>query len=161
MYFTNMFNFMDGIDGIAGTQAVVAGLSWGLIGTLVGEQLPQIIGYSVCGASLGFLRYNWFPARVFMGDVGSTFLGFVFGTLPLAGGLRLRMAAVGFLVVWPFVADSLFTIARRAVRGENILRPHKEHIYQRLIARGLDPRLVCLIYGGGSVAGALLALMII
>ena len=80
---TNAYNFMDGIDGIAGSQAAVAGIGWALIGGSAGQPLILMLGLLVAATALGFLRHNWSPARIFMGDVGSTFLGYTFATLPL------------------------------------------------------------------------------
>jgi UDP-N-acetylmuramyl pentapeptide phosphotransferase/UDP-N-acetylglucosamine-1-phosphate transferase len=78
---TNAYNFMDGIDGLAGTQAVIAGLGWGLLGWLSGQPWGSVPGLLLAGASLGFLGHNWPPARIFMGDVGSTFLGYTLAVL--------------------------------------------------------------------------------
>jgi UDP-N-acetylmuramyl pentapeptide phosphotransferase/UDP-N-acetylglucosamine-1-phosphate transferase len=80
---TNGFNFMDGIDGIAGLQGVIAGMAWGVAGALLGVPLVSAMGALLAGGGAGFLLHNWSPAKIFMGDVGSAFLGFVLGVLPL------------------------------------------------------------------------------
>jgi UDP-N-acetylmuramyl pentapeptide phosphotransferase/UDP-N-acetylglucosamine-1-phosphate transferase len=82
---TNAYNFMDGTDGIAGSQAVIAGLGWALIGWAAGIPLVGGIGFLIAGASLGFLAHNWPPARVFMGDIGSAFLGYLWRTAVMYG----------------------------------------------------------------------------
>lgn len=161
---TNAYNFMDGVDGIAGTQAVVAGAGWAVIGVGIGSPLVASVGAFVSAASVGFLAHNWPPARIFMGDVGAAGLGFVFAALPLVGASALapdlasRLPFVGLLVVWPFVFDAVFTVARRARRGENVLQAHRSHLYQRLAGAGWSHRAVTQLYGAlamlCSVAGA-------
>ena len=85
---TNAYNFMDGIDGIAGGQAVVAGLGWAGLGYLTDQPLIGLLGLLLAASSLGFLGHNWPPARIFMGDVGSAFLGFTFAVLAVAAAQR-------------------------------------------------------------------------
>ncbi len=92
---TNAYNFMDGIDGIAGGQAVVAGSGWAVVGWLTDQPLLGIMGVLLAAASLGFLGQNWPPARIFMGDVGSAFLGFTFAVLAVAAAQRDARLAVG------------------------------------------------------------------
>jgi len=148
---TNAFNFMDGIDGIAGTQGFVAALGCGAYGWLSGQ--PWVVGLcaALVGASIAFLRLNWQPARIFMGDVGSTFFGYALAVLPLALGAGAahaeRLPAFALLLVWPFVFDAGFTFLRRALRGENVLAAHRSHIYQRLVISGLRHSSVSLLYG--------------
>src|SRR5437764_1642199 len=78
---TNAYNFMDGIDGIAGGQAVVAGLAWAWFGMMAEQPLTTIVGLLIAGSSAGFLVHNWQPARIFIGDVGAAFLGFILASL--------------------------------------------------------------------------------
>ena len=157
----NIYNFMDGIDGIAGFQTVVAGLGWWWIGTEHGAAFVAGTGLIAAATAAGFLTQNWPPAKIFMGDAGSTVLGFFFATLPLVaavetkGTLRLEvllMAAV--LIVWPFLADGTFTILRRLKNRENIFRAHRSHLYQRLVIAGKSHRLVTVVYGVLAVIGA-------
>ncbi|MEK6372911.1 MAG: glycosyltransferase family 4 protein [Acidobacteriota bacterium] len=156
---TNAYNFMDGIDGIAGGQAVVAGLAWGWLGTAAGQPLPAVIGLLIAGSSAGFLLHNWQPARIFMGDVGSAFLGFTFASLAVMAWPNLKLAAAGVLVVWPFVADAAFTFVRRARRRERLMEAHKSHVYQRLNQRGLSHAAVASIYIALAAAGAAAAIV--
>ncbi len=118
---TNAFNFMDGIDGIAGTQAVVAGLGWTALGWMFGMPVAQLAGLALVGASLGFLYHGRPPARVFMGDVGSTFIGFTLAALAVisAPGSPI-VPLMGLAFVWPFVFDSGFTLLTRLVRREDV-----------------------------------------
>jgi UDP-N-acetylmuramyl pentapeptide phosphotransferase/UDP-N-acetylglucosamine-1-phosphate transferase len=158
---TNAYNFMDGIDGIAGGQAVVAGLAWAWFGMATQQPLMATIGLLIAGSSAGFLMHNWQPARIFMGDVGSAFLGYTFASLSVMAWPNLRLVAAGVLVVWPFVADASFTFLRRALRRERVMEAHKSHIYQRLHQRGLSHASVATIYialAAGGAAGAILLL---
>ena len=150
---TNVYNFMDGIDGIAGLQAAVAGAAWAAVGALGGGLVAGWTGAAVGGAALGFLVHNWAPARVFMGDVGSAFLGFTFAALALVGDdPRVPLAALAF--VWPFAFDGGYTLARRLVRGENVFRAHRSHVYQRLVVAGASHRAVAALYGVLAAASA-------
>ena len=157
---TNAYNFMDGIDGIAGGQAVVAGLGWAMLGYLTDQPLVGLMGVLLAAASLGFLGFNWPPARIFMGDVGSAFLGFTFAALAVAAAQRdPRIALVGILFVWPFVFDATFTLLRRLKNGENIFAAHRSHLYQRLVIVGYSHRFVTLLYMGLAAWGTIWGLM--
>ncbi len=161
---TNAYNFMDGIDGIAGSQAVVAGLCWAAAGWLSRQPFMVVMGLLLAASSLGFLFHNWPPARIFMGDVGSAFLGYSFAVLPLIfvshsslpRGLGVVFA--GMLPLWPFVFDSTFTFLRRLRFGENVFSAHRSHLYQRLIVVGYSHRFVSLLYTGLALLGSFLAL---
>ena len=108
---------------------------------------------------MGFLGHNWPPARIFMGDVGSAFLGFSLAVLAVIGGLaHPGLPLAGLLVVWPFVFDTTFTIVRRLRRGENIFAAHRSHLYQRVVIAGYSQRAVTLLYAGLALLGVVLAL---
>jgi UDP-N-acetylmuramyl pentapeptide phosphotransferase/UDP-N-acetylglucosamine-1-phosphate transferase len=157
--FTNAYNFMDGIDGIAGGQAVVAGLGWAFLGWLNHLPLISTLGLLLASCSLGFLGHNWPPARIFMGDVGSVFLGYTFAILAVIAAQKdPRLALAGVLLVWPFIFDTTFTFLRRLRRGENVFTAHRSHLYQRLVTAGYSHRFVTLLYIGLSGTGAILAL---
>jgi UDP-N-acetylmuramyl pentapeptide phosphotransferase/UDP-N-acetylglucosamine-1-phosphate transferase len=156
---TNAYNFMDGIDGIAGSQAIIAGLVWAAAGWITGAPLLAATGLIIAGASLGFLRYNWSPARIFMGDVGSAFLGLSLASLAVAGAeIDPRLAWVGVLAVWPFVFDASFTFVRRALRRENVFAAHRSHLYQRLVILGYGHAPVSLLYAGLAALGGVLGI---
>jgi UDP-N-acetylmuramyl pentapeptide phosphotransferase/UDP-N-acetylglucosamine-1-phosphate transferase len=162
---TNVYNFMDGIDGLAGMQAIVAGAALGVGGLVVANPLVAVGGSLLAAASLGFWVYNRPPARLFMGDVGSTFLGFSFAGLPLlasigVGGRRLPLE-FGLVLLAPFLFDSLVTLARRVVKGERWYAAHRSHYYQRLVGCGLSHSQVTSLYAGLAVvaAGAALAVL--
>ena len=157
---TNAYNFMDGVDGIAGGQAVVAGLAWSILGWLSDQPLVGILGLLLAASSLGFLGHNWPPARIFMGDVGSAFLGYTFAVLPvIAAQHNPRLALAGPLLVWPFVFDTAFTFLRRLRNRENVFAAHRSHLYQRLVIAGYSHRTVTLLYSGLAAAGGVLALL--
>lgn len=144
----NAYNFMDGIDGLAAGQAVVAGVMWVL---LCGAAAPLATATAtlIAGASLGFLVHNWSPARIFMGDAGSGFLGFSFALLPLVAYDALgdaRLPVAGVLVVAPFLFDTTLTFLRRLTRRENVVEAHRTHLYQRLVTSGWSHPAVAVLY---------------
>lgn len=143
---TNAFNFMDGIDGMAAGQAVVAGIGWFIIGNMISIPQIYIIGILVSSTSLGFLGHNWSPAKIFLGDVGSAFLGFTFAILPLMISNKANTFMIGFLLVWPFVVDTFFTFVIRSINKENVFSPHRSHLYQKLVISGLSHKSVTAIY---------------
>ena len=157
---TNAFNFMDGIDGIAGAQAVVAGAAWAGVGLAAGLPSVALVGGLVAASAVGFLAHNWSPARIFMGDVGSVTLGFVFATLGLAaagpagGTLGPRVPLAALLFVWPFVFDAVLTFGRRLRAGEDVFAAHRSHLYQRMVIAGWTHRRVATLYAALGVVGA-------
>ncbi len=156
----NVYNFMDGIDGIAGGQAVVAGVGWALLGWIYGQSMVSLLGLILAASSLGFLFHNWAPANVFMGDVGSTFLGYSFAVLPIAAAKAdPRLGFVGVLLVWPFIFDTFITLLRRLHLGENIFDAHRSHLYQRLVIAGHNHCFVASLYIVLALIGLLLAFL--
>ena len=159
---TNAYNFMDGIDGIAAGQAIVAGIGWTLLGWLAHNSMLMIIGLTIAGASGGFLVHNWPPASIFMGDVGAAFLGFMFAALPvMAWRVNPLLVPAGPLLVWPFLLDTSFTFFRRLWRGENVVVAHRSHLYQRLVITGMTHGQVALIYATLAIFGLLAAVAIL
>ena len=155
---TNAYNFMDGVDGIAGTQAVIAGFGWAILGAELQQPALAVLGVLLLSTSIGFLGHNWPPARIFMGDVGSAFLGYTFAVLPVLGAtIDMRLPFAGFLMVWPFVFDAAFTFMRRLLKGENVSVAHRSHLYQRLVIAGRSHRFVSVLYGGLALIGVILA----
>jgi UDP-N-acetylmuramyl pentapeptide phosphotransferase/UDP-N-acetylglucosamine-1-phosphate transferase len=169
VWLTNAYNFMDGIDGIAGVQAVAAGIGWLILGKLLGMPTVSVYGAVIAFSSLGFLIHNWQPAKVFMGDVGSAFLGYTFAVLPLLAKNDSHRASekgfsgdavvltIGILLVWFFVFDTLYTFFRRIIRSEKIWLAHREHIYQKLVINGCSHQFVTILYGtNAAIATAFL-----
>ncbi|MCA9993138.1 MAG: glycosyltransferase family 4 protein [Anaerolineales bacterium] len=157
----NAYNFMDGIDGLAATQAVFAGLGWSLLGWYVDEQMVTYLGLLVLSSSLGFLFHNWPPARIFMGDVGSAFLGYTFAVIPLflpeSTSLRADGLVLAVLLLWPFLFDTIFTFIHRWRQGEDVFAAHRSHLYQRLTIVGYSHRAVTMGYSVLMVTGIMLA----
>ena len=152
---TNAYNFMDGVDGIAGAQAVITGAASAMAAGSIGLLQESAAGTALAGAAAGFLVYNWPPARVFMGDVGSAFLGFVFAGLALQmGKTSVPHAVVVMASLWPFMFDTSLTLVRRAARGENIMASHRSHLYQRLVISGWSHQRVSVLYATLAAAGA-------
>ena len=152
---TNAFNFMDGSDGIAGLTACVAGAALASVAA-AGSPAVAVVAAAFAAGALGFLTRNWEPARIFMGDVGSTTCGFLVATLPLALPVERVPAAVSVAVAAtaPFILDTAVTLLRRMARRENLLRPHRGHFYQRLVIAGWSHRAVASLYGGLAAGAA-------
>jgi len=136
---TNLYNFMDGIDGIAGSQAVTAGLFGGILLAQHDQLGLASIAFLTAGCSLGFLFWNWAPAKIFMGDVGSGMLGFILAAIAVAaenaGTVPLVVSA---LLVGPFVLDATLTLFRRLMLRERWYEAHRSHAYQRAVQSGLS-----------------------
>jgi len=158
---TNAFNFMDGLDGLAGGVAVIVSAFFCFITFSQGSVFVYITSYTVLSGALGFLIYNWPPARVFMGDVGSSFLGFVFAVLAIIAA-RYDVSHTSFLVMplllFNFIYDTFFTFIRRLLRGERVVDAHRTHLYQLVNRLGYSHQAVslfhygvCLIQGLGAV----------
>ena len=157
---TNSYNFIDGIDGSAGGQAVVAGAGWVILCGMINYPEIGILGVLAASCSLGFLMYNWPPARIFMGDVGSSFLGYTFAVIPLmCRGASPAIPFAAVLIVWPSVFDSCFTIIRRAKNGENILVAHRSFLFQRLNIAGWSHLQATLLYSMLEAIGVVMAWM--
>jgi Fuc2NAc and GlcNAc transferase len=145
----NFYNFMDGIDGLAALQGAVTGLGVALAGW---DPFAVLVGAALAGGCAAFLCFNWSPARIFLGDVGSLLLGFAFAALPLLAPAPQRPRAVFFvaLSLWLFLADATFTLLRRLARGARWDEAHREHLYQRLVKAGTSHGVAASAIGGGS-----------
>jgi Fuc2NAc and GlcNAc transferase len=137
VWMLNLFNFMDGIDGIAGSEAVFVTLSGAWLASLDGPSTPATaIALVVGAASLGFLVWNWPPAKIFMGDVGSGYLGFIIAAVILQSVIeRPVMLYVWSILSGIFIVDATVTLLCRLIRGERIQEAHRAHAYQRLARR--------------------------
>ena len=138
LWFINLYNFMDGIDGITGVETISIGLGLFALSQLA-PAFPHLEGWFgliVAAAAFGFLLWNWHPARIFLGDVGSVPLGFLLGGLLLGTAAAGQWAAALILPLY-YLADATLTLLRRAARGEKVWRAHREHFYQRPVLRGL------------------------
>lgn len=153
VWFLNMYNFMDGIDGIAASQAVFMCTGMALLGLFSGGIAYIAAAAVVLGtASCGFLLWNWPPAKIFMGDVGSGYLGFAFAVLGLASGTHSVFGPWSCIILaGVFAVDATFTVVRRFVRGEIVTEAHRTHAFQ-LLARGMGHRTVTLSVGMVNLA---------
>jgi len=137
VWFINLFNFMDGIDGISGVEAIAVAIGIAAIGGLLNE-LPGTLtahALAVAAATAGFLVWNWHPARIFLGDIGSVALGYLLAWLLLALAARGEWEAALILPLY-YLADATITLLRRLARRERIWEAHREHFYQRAVQNG-------------------------
>jgi|GEM_PF-1669563 len=152
---TNIYNFMDGADGLAALHSAVLLIGWSLLTVRTDDGLISFaISLAVLAPLLGFLKLNWNPARIFMGDVGSTFLGFTFAALAVVqfpGLLRSSTFSTVILLMLPFLFDASFTILQRMFNGEQWYLAHQDHLFQRLLSKGYTHRQVAIIYALMSV----------
>lgn len=160
---TNAFNFMDGIDGMAALGAVTVGLAVAAISLAVWVPPLMVLGAFVAAAAGGFLVFNWQPARVFMGDVGSAFLGTFFAALPLLFPSHLRSLVLVpiALALWPYIYDPFVSVLRRLWNRQNPLEPHREFLFHRLVRSGVPHATVTFLYGGMSLIGGLAGLAMV
>lgn len=162
VWMANLYNFMDGSDGLAGGMALFGFGFYGLAAWLQGDMTFAGMCWSVAASSLAFLFFNFHPARIFMGDAGSIPLGF------LAGAVGLLGWRVGYWPLWfpaivfsPFIMDASVTLAKRLLRGEKIWQAHREHYYQHLVLMGWGHRRTALVeyalmaLAGGSATWAI------
>jgi UDP-N-acetylmuramyl pentapeptide phosphotransferase/UDP-N-acetylglucosamine-1-phosphate transferase len=160
-WYTNLYNFMDGSDGLAGGMAVIGFGAYAAAAYLAGAEPFASLCASIAAAAAAFLVFNFHPARLFMGDTGSVPLGFLAGALGVYGWSR------GFWPIWfpllvfaPFVCDATLTLLRRALRRERLWQAHRDHYYQRLVRMGFGHRGTAFIeYAvmAGCAATALIA----
>ncbi len=151
----NVVNFMDGIDGIIGLQALVFGIHVLMLG---GEgTLSRAFALVLLGSALGFLLWNWAPAKIFLGDVGSGALGAV---MVLGGILLMRERSVGlvaaYVPLYPIFLDATVTLIRRARQGERLTAAHRSHLYQQLANGRWGHARVSALYGCVSLVGSVL-----
>jgi UDP-N-acetylmuramyl pentapeptide phosphotransferase/UDP-N-acetylglucosamine-1-phosphate transferase len=140
-WLTNLYNFMDGSDGLAGGMAVIGFSAYAIAAWLGGMIGLSLLSLSIAAAAAGFLIFNFPPARIFMGDVGSIPLGFLAGAIGAAGWRQGLWPSWFPLVVFaPFIVDASVTLVRRLLRGQRVWQAHRQHYYQRLILSGWSHR---------------------
>lgn len=134
---TNLFNFMDGMDGLAGSMAMIGGAAMAAVLLPAGGTVFVLLLFAAAAASAGFLIYNRPPARIFMGDSGSAATGFLMASVSVGAVADDAVPAwLPLLVFLPFIADASFTLVRRALRRKPVWRAHREHLYQALVLSG-------------------------
>ena len=133
VWMANLYNFMDGMDGLASSQTIVAATTLAFWFYQVGDQPLAIVCLILASASYGFILWNWQPAKVFLGDVGSISIGAFFAVLLVYANTRYAIPVLSLVALFGvFVFDASLTLLRRAIRGEKIWLPHRSHLYQRL-----------------------------
>ena len=147
----NFYNFMDGLDGLVGS---VAAIQIAFIAFYTHQPILWLLVAALCG----FVYWNWAPAKIFMGDAGSTFLGAIISMSLLNQHQNSIDSWSTFVIIMPIVADAVYTIIRRLINRENIFRAHRSHLYQRLQQSGLPHSTVAGIYLIMTVAIAILVL---
>ena len=154
---TNAVNLIDGLDGLACGVSTISAVSMLVIALLVSEGDVALVMSSLVGACLGFMPYNRNPAKMFMGDTGSTFLGYVLATISIQGLFKyyaIVSFAVPFLILGLPMFDTLFAIIRRLAHGQNPMAPDRGHIHHRLIDMGLSQKqAVAALYVISSILG--------
>ena len=161
--FTNTVNLIDGLDGLAAGVAFIASISMFLLAYNLNQFLPALVIVSMAGAALGFLQYNFNPAKIFMGDTGSMLLGY---TLSVAAVLGLVKTAATVALVVPIIAlglpilDTTFAIIRRKMSGVPIFQPDKGHLHHRLLALGMTQKQAVLIMYFVSMILGIVALFV-
>jgi UDP-N-acetylmuramyl pentapeptide phosphotransferase/UDP-N-acetylglucosamine-1-phosphate transferase len=159
LWFINLFNFMDGIDGLAGSEAIAMTVGYVALVSFVGMDGPYWrLALIIAATSAGYLVWNWHPAKVLMGDAGSIPLGF------MLGWMMIDLAIAGY---WPaaiilplyFVADATLTLLKRLARGERPWTAHREHYYQHAVLAGLNPSQVVIRISAANVLLGMLALL--
>ncbi|MBD1411381.1 glycosyltransferase family 4 protein [Burkholderia contaminans] len=160
VWLTNLYNFMDGADGLAGGMALFGFGAYAVAALTAPTPSPDLVvaGSAVAGAALGFLLLNFHPARLFLGDAGSIPLGFLAGALGY-WGWRGGVWPIWFpaLVFAPFIADASVTLLRRLLRGEKFWQAHREHYYQRMVRAGVGHRRTALYWYLIMLAGIIVA----
>lgn len=146
-WMTNLYNFMDGADGLAGGMALFGFASYAYAALIIGDAQIAVLCASVAAGAAAFLLFNFHPARIFMGDVGSIPLGFLAAALGLEG-VRRGLWPFWFpvLVFSPFIVDATVTLVRRLANGERIWQAHRQHHYQLMVRSGLGHRATALIW---------------
>ena len=157
---TNAYNFMDGLDGLAAGVAVIAAAFLCAIALQQKSVFVYISSYVLLAGAAGFLLFNFPPAKIFMGDIGSAFLGYTFATLAVIGS-SLDLGRLSFYIVpmllFHFIFDTFFTFIRRLLRGEAIHLAHRTHLYQLLNRTGYSHRAVSLFHYAVGVAQGIAA----
>jgi UDP-GlcNAc:undecaprenyl-phosphate/decaprenyl-phosphate GlcNAc-1-phosphate transferase len=158
----NMVNFLDGLDGLAAGICGISGVTFSVIALSLGKPEAAVLSAIVAGACLGFLRHNFYPARIFMGDSGALLLGFVLATVSIQGLLKTAATVALFVPLFALavpIIDTSFVVLRRLKHGEPFYMPDQAHLHHRFLRRGFTQRRAvlylyvwCAILGGAALA---------
>jgi Fuc2NAc and GlcNAc transferase len=161
-WMANLYNFMDGIDGISAVESLILGATTSYWFAISGVASMAIICIAVAGASVGFMRWNWSPAKIFMGDVGSLALGAFFAIIAIIGTTRLDIPFLAFLILYAvYLADSGVTLLHRIIKKEKWWQAHRSHFYQRAVQSGFSHAQVSLSVMALNIIFAVLASLLI
>jgi UDP-N-acetylmuramyl pentapeptide phosphotransferase/UDP-N-acetylglucosamine-1-phosphate transferase len=142
----NLYNFMDGSDGLAGGMTLIGFSSYSMAAWLAGDESFAAANFCVAASAAAFLLFNFHPARIFLGDSGSIPLGFLAAAMGLIGWMNGDWSLwLPLLVFSPFIADASVTLLKRGWRGEKVWQAHREHYYQRMVQHGLGHRNTALL----------------
>lgn len=161
---TNAYNFIDGLDGLAAGTATIAALFLAYITFQQGSHFIYLASLTLAAATLGFLLFNWPPARIFMGDVGSTFLGFAFAVMAVIAARYDHSHTSLFVVpllLFHIIFDTILTFMKRLMAGENVFTAHRSHLYQLLYRVGYSHKQVTLIYSTLAVVQGIAAIWMV
>ncbi len=157
VFITNAVNFIDGLDGLAAGVSAIMSVSLVFVAVRIGEYSVAVLGLAVMGACLGFLPFNFNPARIFMGDTGSTFLGFILATMSIQGVFKSYAViafAVPLLILGLPLFDALFAMIRRVYHGQSPMTADRGHLHHRLIDMGFSQKqTVFILYAISGVLG--------
>jgi UDP-GlcNAc:undecaprenyl-phosphate/decaprenyl-phosphate GlcNAc-1-phosphate transferase len=158
----NMVNFLDGLDGLAAGVCGISGVTFAIIALSLGKPEAAVLSAIVAGICFGFLRHNFYPARIFMGDSGALLLGFVLATVSIQGLLKTAATVALFFPLFALavpILDTSFVVARRLKHGEKLYEPDQAHLHHRFLRRGFTQRRAvlylyawCVILGGAALA---------
>ena len=135
----NVFNFMDGIDGLVSSQSIINAFVLTIWFFIEGDTSTALMCLILSGVTSGFIFFNWSPAKIFLGDSGSLSLGLIFGVLAIYGITKHQMPVIGFIVLYGiFLSDTSITLLRRILKRERWWEPHTQHYYQRIVRTGIS-----------------------
>ena len=161
---TNAFNLIDGLDGLAAGSALFSTMVAFVVALLNGQSLITVMTIALAGAILGFLRYNFNPATIFLGDSGSLFIGFVLSAMALAGAQKAPTIVAVAIPVVSFglpILETALSIVRRLISGRPVFTADREHIHHKLLQHGLTHRQVVILLYGVSAVFAMLSLFLL
>jgi UDP-GlcNAc:undecaprenyl-phosphate/decaprenyl-phosphate GlcNAc-1-phosphate transferase len=158
----NMVNLLDGLDGLAAGVCAISGTTFAIIALSLGRPDAAVLSAIVAGACFGFLRHNFYPARIFMGDSGALLLGFVLAAVSIQGLLKTAATVALFIPLFALavpILDTSFVVARRLKHREKLYLPDQAHLHHRFLRRGFSQRQAvlylygwCVILGGAALA---------
>jgi UDP-GlcNAc:undecaprenyl-phosphate GlcNAc-1-phosphate transferase len=160
---SNAMNLIDGLDGLAAGISTIGAVTIFAVALILGHSAAALSALLLAGGILGFLRYNFYPAKIFMGDSGSLFLGFTLAVLSLESSEKSTLAIpllIPIVALGLPIADTLFSVVRRFIKGTSIFSADREHFHHKLILKGFShPQAVLLLYGISAILGGASVLM--